>query len=156
MDRTHFLEHRLPPLLVAAGVAACMYAGAHFTPGLSAVFPGRSLLAWALALSGSILAFVGVATFERHKTTVNPFDPGRASRLVETGIYRRTRNPMYVGVTLMLAGYAASLGNPLALILVLLFPAYIQRFQIAPEERALDRLFGEAYAAYKKRVPRWL
>lgn len=155
MTRTHFLDHRLPPLVVAAGVAACMYAGARLTPGLTVAFSGLNLVAWALALLGSILAFVGVATFEKHKTTVNPFDPGRASRLVETGIYRRTRNPMYVGVTLMLAGYAAYLGNPLALILVLLFPAYIQRFQIAPEERALDELFGEAYAAYKTRVPRW-
>ena len=132
-----------------------MYAGARLTPGLTLNVSGLNLVAWALALLGLILAFVGVATFEKHKTTVNPFEPGRASRLVETGIYRRTRNPMYVGVTLMLAGYAAYLGNPAALILVLIFPAYIQRFQIAPEERALDQLFGEAYAAYKTRVPRW-
>ena len=156
MTRTHFLDNRLPPLFVGAGVAACMYAGARLTSAFTSSFSGLNLLAWALALLGAILAFVGVATFERHKTTVNPFKPGRASRLVETGIYRRTRNPMYVGVTLMLAGYATYLGNPLALILLLLFPAYIQRFQIAPEERALDQLFGEAYAAYKSRVPRWL
>jgi protein-S-isoprenylcysteine O-methyltransferase Ste14 len=156
MTRTHFLDHRLPPLVVAACVAACMYVGARLTPGFTAAFPWLNLVAWALALLGWILALVGVATFEKHKTTVNPFEPGRAARLVETGIYRRTRNPMYVGVTLMLAGYAAYLGNPLALILVLLFPTYIQRFQIAPEERALEQLFGEAYAAYKTRVPRWL
>lgn len=156
MTRTHFLEHRLPPLVVAAGVAACMYAGARLTPGITAAFPGLNLVAGGFVLLCSMLALVGVATFERHKTTMNPFAPGRASRLVETGIYRRTRNPMYVGVTSMLMGYAAFLGNPLALILVLLFPAYIQRFQIAPEERALDQLFGDAYAAYKRRVPRWL
>lgn len=66
------------------------------------------------------------------------------------------RNPMYIGVTLVLLGYAAFLAHPLALLVVVVFPAYIQAFQIAPEERALDRLFGEAYARYKEGVPRWL
>lgn len=61
-----------------------------------------------------------------------------------------------VGVTLVLLGYAAFLAHPLALLVVVVFPAYIQAFQIAPEERALDRLFGEAYARYKEGVPRWL
>lgn len=156
MNRSHFLDNRVPPLLVAGVVGVCMDAGARWTPGLAVAWPGMNLAAWGLALLGSTLALVGVATFERHKTTSNPFNPARASSLVETGIYRRTRNPMYVGVTLMLLGYAAYLGHPLALVLVLLFPAYIQRFQIGPEERALDQLFGAPYAAYKTRVPRWL
>lgn len=113
-------------------------------------------MAVALGLLGVVVAAAGVVAFRRHQTTVNPFQPAAASTLVEKGIYRRTRNPMYVGVTLALLGYAAFLSHPMALLLVVLFPAYIQVFQIAPEERALDRLFGEAYARYKERVPRWL
>jgi len=125
-------------------------------PGLRFDFGGSVILAAALALLGLAVAAAGVAAFRRHQTTVNPFQPATASTLVERGIYRRTRNPMYVGVTLALLGYAAFLSHPLALLLVALFPAYIQVFQIAPEERALDRIFGEAYARYKERVPRWL
>lgn len=154
--RTHFLDNRLPPLLVAVGVAVIMRGAPSLAPALHVSWPGRELLAWVLVIVGALVIFAGVATFARHKTTVNPFKPATASSLVGTGIYGRTRNPMYVGVALALLGYAALLSHPLSLIAALLFPAYIHRFQIAPEERALDSVFGEAYDAYKKRVPRWL
>lgn len=154
--RTHFLDNRLPPLLVAVGVAVIMRGAPSLAPALHVSWPGRELLAWVLVIVGALVIFAGVATFARHKTTVNPFKPATASSLVDTGIYGRTRNPMYVGVALALLGYAALLSHPLSLIAALLFPAYIHRFQIAPEERALDSVFGEAYDAYKKRVPRWL
>ena len=154
--RTHFLDNRLPPLLVAVGVAVIMRGAPSLAPALHVSWPGRELLAWVLVIVGALVIFAGVATFARHKTTVNPFKPATASSLVDTGIYGRTRNPMYVGVALVLLGYAAFLSHPLSLIAALLFPAYIHRFQIAPEERALDSVFGEAYEAYKKRVPRWL
>ncbi len=155
MTRSHFLDNRLPPLLVAAVVAALMTSMARLAPLPWLAWPGSIIVALALVLLGVALALAGVFTFERHRTTVNPFKPGAASTLVDTGVYRRTRNPMYVGVTLMLLGYAAYLGHLLALGLVALFPIYIQRFQIRPEERALDGIFGDAYAAYKARVPRW-
>ena len=154
--RTHFLDNRLPPLLVALVVAAIMRGTVALAPALFLHWPGRELVAWVLVVVGALAIFAGLASFTRHKTTVNPFEPATASNLVDTGIYRRTRNPMYVGVAAALFGYAAFLSHPLALFVALLFPAYIHRFQIAPEERALDRVFGEAYEAYKKRVPRWL
>lgn len=152
----HFLENRVPPLIVALAVAAAMRASVALAPQFSVTWPGREILAWALAIAGLLVAFVGVAAFRSRETTVNPLQPATASRLVDTGIYRRTRNPMYVGVSVSLLGYAVFLSHPLALLASALFPAYIQRFQIAPEERALDRLFGDDYANYKKRVPRWL
>jgi protein-S-isoprenylcysteine O-methyltransferase Ste14 len=154
--RRRFLDHRVPPLLVAFVVALGMRAAFFLTPQLQFGWAGSVFVAMALALSGVIVVAAGVVTFRRHQTTLNPFRPADASTLVEAGIYRRTRNPMYVGVTFILLGYAAFLAHPLALLLVALFPAHIQVFQIAPEERALDRLFGEAYARYKERVPRWL
>lgn len=155
-QRTHFLDNRLPPLLVALGVAAIMRGAVALAPALSFDWPGRDLVAWVLVVVGALVIFAGLAWFVRHKTTTNPFKPATASNLVDTGIYGRTRNPMYVGVTIALIGYAAFLSHPLALFSAFLFPAYIRRFQIAPEERALDQVFGEAYEAYKKRVPRWL
>ena len=156
MNRRRFLDHRVPPLLVAVVVALGMRAATFAGPGLRLDWRGSVPLAAALALLGLAVTAAGVVAFRRHQTTVNPFQPATASTLVDRGIYRRTRNPMYVGVTLALLAYAAFLSHPLALLLVVFFPAYIQAFQIAPEERALDRLFGEAYARYKERVPRWL
>jgi protein-S-isoprenylcysteine O-methyltransferase Ste14 len=154
--RVRFLDHRVPPLIVALLVGACMRTAVLATPHLGAPWTGHDLLAWSLAVLGVGVAMAGVFTFRSHQTTTSPFNPSRASTLVETGIYRRTRNPMYVGVTMALIGYAVYLAHPLGLALVAIFPAYMQRFQIPPEERALDQLFGAAYAGYKRRVPRWL
>lgn len=155
-ERTHFLDHRIPPVLLFFVVAACMRGASMIAPALAVDWPGREFVAWALAVAGSLVILAGVASFTLHKTTANPLRPGTASTLVDSGIYARTRNPMYVGLTVALFGYGVFLSHPLALFAVALFPAYIHRFQIAPEERALDRLFGEGYLAYKKRVPRWL
>ncbi len=154
--RVRFLDHRVPPLIVALLVGVAMRTALLATPHLGASWTGRNLAAWSLAALGVSVAMAGVLTFRSHRTTVSPFNPAGASALVETGIYRRTRNPMYVGVTTALIGYAVYLAHPISLVLVAIFPAYMQRFQIPSEERALDQLFGEAYAGYKRRVPRWL
>lgn len=156
MNRRHFLDHRVPPPIVAALCAAAMTGVARLSPGFWFELPFRVPLAWALLAFGFGCAGAGIAAFRHHQTTVNPRKPGDASRLVETGIYRRTRNPMYVGVTLALLGYGVSLTHALAIAMVALFPIYIQRFQIAPEERALATLFGDAFAGYMARVPRWI
>lgn len=156
MPRRHFLENRIPPPIVAAGIAALMTLAARRLPGLALPFAGQVIAGWVITGIGVASAVAGAITFRGHHTTTNPLKPESASTLVEAGIYRRTRNPMYVGVTLVLAGYGVGLGHPVALALTALFPAYIQRFQIGPEERALNQIFGEAYAAYQSRVPRWL
>ena len=85
--------------------------------------------------------------------------PGASSRLritFRSSVYRYTRNPMYVGLLLLLVGWAAFLCAPWALAGPLAFHAYIERFQIVPEERALLSMFGESYGGYKARVRRWL
>jgi protein-S-isoprenylcysteine O-methyltransferase Ste14 len=156
IQRTHFLDNRLPPLLVAIGVAAIMRGAVALAPNLSVPFPGREPVAFVLVLVGALVIAAGLASFTRHKTTVNPFKPATASTLVDSGIYGWTRNPMYLGVVFALLGYAAFLSHPLALLGIGIFPAYMTRFQIGREERALERVFGEAYEAYRKRVPRWL
>jgi protein-S-isoprenylcysteine O-methyltransferase Ste14 len=76
--------------------------------------------------------------------------------LVSTGVYSFTRNPMYLGMALVLLAWAAYLSSAWSLLGPLLFALYITRFQIVPEERVLDRLFGTSFAAYKKCVRRWL
>jgi len=82
--------------------------------------------------------------------------PQSSSVLVVSGVYKLTRNPMYLGFLLVLLGWAVFLSNVLAFLLLQAFIAYMNRFQIEPEERALASLFGQDFADYKSRVRRWL
>ncbi|GAB3104640.1 hypothetical protein GCM10027081_35450 [Cupriavidus yeoncheonensis] len=97
-----------------------------------------------------------MVSFLRAKTTMNPVRPDTASLLVTDGVFRFTRNPMYLSLLLYLLAWAVYLSNWLALLLLPLFVLYINRFQIAPEERMLSSLFDAQYVAYKGKVRRWL
>lgn len=125
-------------------------------PECSFTLPGRTGLTIVLAGAGVCIAALGVGRFVRAKTTVDPLDPQRASTLVTTGIYRLTRNPMYLGLLLVLAAWAVYLAHPLPWVVLPLFILLLNRVQIAPEEAALTQLFGDEYRAYQKRVRRWL
>ena len=152
------LELKIPPPLVAAAVAGCMYAAAVLLPApVLALPPGvRVGMALALAAVGAGFDVAGLLAFRKARTTVNPLTPHRSVAVVSTGVYRFTRNPMYLGLALILLGLAVYLASPWALLGPLVFAAYITRFQIVPEERALQARFGAAYTAYRARVRRWL
>ena len=97
-----------------------------------------------------------MASFRRARTTVNPLKPESASALVISGIYRHTRNPMYLGFAIILLGWCVLLGSAWAVLGVAGFVLYIGRFQIRPEERALRELFGAEFDAFCSRVRRWV
>ena len=105
---------------------------------------------------GACFDVAGLLAFRKAKTTVNPLAPNRSTAVVSTGVYRITRNPMYLGMALILLGLALYLASPWALLGPLVFAAFITRFQIQPEERALTARFGAAYTAYCTQVRRWL
>jgi protein-S-isoprenylcysteine O-methyltransferase Ste14 len=109
-----------------------------------------------LAAIGVAVALSGVLAFRRAQTTVNPLKPETSAALVSTGVYSFTRNPMYLGMVLGLFAWAVYLSSVWSLLGPVVFALYITRFQIIPEERVLDRLFGASFAAYKRRVRRWL
>jgi len=153
---THWLEHRIPPPLVWAAFATAMYGVTHLMPRLTYLLPWRIAVAVAFAAAGVTAALAGVFAFRRKQTTVNPLDPGAASTVVTVGIYRRTRNPMYLGLLLALTGWAVYLSNAAAALLLPAFVAYMNRFQIGPEERALLAKFGPEFATYMSAVRRWI
>lgn len=150
------LELRVPPLIIVPVTALAMWVVALFVPSLG--WPSIVRLAGAIALgaAGMVVAAAGVREFRRAKTTVNPMKPADASRVVRSGIYRYTRNPMYLGLLLLLAGWAVWLANVGAFALLPVFVAYMSRFQIRPEERALAANFGSDFDAYRREVRRWL
>lgn len=149
------LELKVPPPLVALVTGLLMWLAAKLVPPLALPGVARIAVAVVFAGVGVGLAMSGVLTFRRAKTTVNPTTPAAASALVRTGVFRFTRNPMYLGLLLCLVAWAIILSSVLALLIAPLFVVYMNRFQIAPEERALAALFGDSFAAYKRDVRRW-
>ena len=125
-------------------------------PALDFPLPGRGAFA---ALCVAVSLVIGVAAllgFRRARTTVNPLSPEKASALVVSGLYRWTRNPMYLAMLLLLIGWAGLIANWAALAILPLFVIYLNRFQIEPEERALRARFGEEFDNYCRKVRRWL
>ena len=151
-----FLELKIPPPVLALLVAALMWLASQFMEPPRAPLAIRVATALALLVVGQSISVGGMRSFRKAKTTMNPFKPGAASALVSDGVYRFTRNPMYVGLLITLLGWAAFLWQPLALVFLPLFVLYITRFQIKPEERVLSSLFGNEYADYMAKVRRWL
>lgn len=148
------LELKVPPLILLLLSALAMWALA----GLPATPPApvRSISAAALLLSGVAIALAGVLAFRRAQTTVSPTRPDRAGRIVTAGIYRWTRNPMYLGLALVLLAWGLWLEQVLPLLMLPAFIAWLTRWQIVPEERALAARFGDEYRAYCQQVRRWV
>jgi protein-S-isoprenylcysteine O-methyltransferase Ste14 len=152
---THALDTRIPPPVVALIIALLMWNASAWWTVLEVPTWRMPLLLLLLAV-GAAFDLSGLWAFHRARTTVNPMKPGKTSSIVTNGVYRITRNPMYVGMALFLCAGAVMLWSPLALLGPLVFVVYISRFQIEPEERVLRERFGEVYADYCARVRRWL
>lgn len=150
------LELKIPPVLVAALFAALVWLVSELTPGLDITIALRTIFALLLTAAATFIGFAAVATFRKARTTVNPLTPEACSSLVDSGVFSFTRNPMYLALLFILAGWAVFLGNPLSLATTVLFIGYMNRFQIIPEERALEAAFGETFLQYKQQVRRWL
>jgi len=150
------LEVKIPPPAVAAAIAVAMWATSRLAPLLQIPSALRLGTAAAILLVGIGFSAGGVLAFRRARTTLNPTKPEQASSLVRSGIYRVTRNPMYVGLLCVLVAWAVFLSSAWALLGPVVYVLYINRFQIAPEERALARLFGSEFADYRAKVRRWL
>lgn len=150
------LELKIPPVALMLLTGLLMWLTDRAWPNASADLPYSRTLAALLAAAGALVCVSGVARFRRHRTTVMPHRPEAAARLVTDGIYRYTRNPMYVGMLLVLAAWALWLDHPGAALLVPLCGLWLHWFQILPEEQAMVERFGDEYRAYRRSVRRWV
>lgn len=151
----HFLELKVPPPLVCLLFGVGMWGLAKLDLLVALPETVRLVAALSLALVGAGFQLAGIFTFRSAKTTINPLKPETASALVSSGVFRLTRNPMYVGFASLLMAWAVWLSAPSALLGPVAFVLYINRFQIVPEERVLSSLFGTSFAEYKSKVRRW-
>jgi protein-S-isoprenylcysteine O-methyltransferase Ste14 len=147
---------RIPPLALVSAVAVAIALVSVYVPLLRIPVPGHKYAAAALLLIGLMVALVGVFQFRRARTTVNPMSPHKASALVSSGLFRWSRNPMYLGMAVALLGLAAWASSLAGYLLVLAFCWYLTLFQIIPEERALLATFGPEFAQYMAEVRRWV
>ena len=108
------------------------------------------------AISGIVLVVISMLAFRRASTTVDPFHPEETSHLVVDGVFRYSRNPMYVSLLLVLISWAIWLGSIYNVAVLALFVTYITFFQIKPEEEAMRFLFGESYEHYCAKIRRWI
>lgn len=137
-------------------IALAMGGASFLSPPLAVEGRVRFGLVALLVLLGGFVGFSAFRSFRSAETTVNPVHVERASALVSSGVYRFTRNPMYVALTSLLVAWAAYLAAPWSFLGPPVFVLFIARFQILPEERAMTAKFGAAYLEYKSRVRRWL
>ena len=150
------LERLVPPPLLLVATALLMWLVAAFATFARIDIPQRTLVGTALLVAGLLVDLCGVLQFWRAGTTINPIKIEGSSKLVTTGLYRLSRNPMYIGQVLLLIAWAVYLQNVLSMFLIVAFILWIDRFQIVPEERVLEEKFGEAFRAYRRTVRRWL
>ncbi len=150
------LELKIPPPVYALGMAGLMWLLNQYFP-VAQIIPdpwnniGLGIIVLAIALDSSSLFL-----FLKKHTTINPMHPDHTKSLVTEGLYRYTRNPMYVGLLVILTGFAIMLGSITPFFILPLFYWLITTQQILPEERILEEKFGQQYLDYKKRVKRWL
>ncbi|MYM58386.1 hypothetical protein GTG28_04050 [Vibrio sp. OCN044] len=150
------LERKLPPPLVFIILfLAIKFTSEEFNT-LSVNLPFAHIVLIACLVVSVFVGFAGVYEFRKAKTTINPIQVKQASKVVDTGVFSFTRNPMYLSMFVLLFGFAYWQQNILSMLITFTFVFYINRFQILPEEAALEELFGATYVDYKQRVRRWI
>ena len=150
------LALRIPPPLIAIGLILVAWLLSYLWPSLTLSFTGQRFLAIACVAAGFGLDVLSLKHFWSHRTTVNPLKPEATSSLVKSGPYRFSRNPMYLGLLMILIGAVIWFGNPIGVVVTPLFVALINRLQIIPEEVVMQSKFGEEFERYQAEVGRWL
>lgn len=150
------MKLKIPPVLVFGITVLLMWLISEYVPK---VIIGFSTPLWLILLVVSVGVFflvMSLIQFSKSKTTVNPHKPENSSSIVKIGIYRYTRNPMYLGLLVILISCALYFGNSYSFLMIPVFIWYMNTFQIKPEEEMLAKLFGEDYKEYQQKARRWI
>ncbi len=149
-----FLRNKIPPPIVAIVFGFLIY----FSSGVlgEIEIPKKEYFSIFFVILGVLVTFISARSFRLKETTVNPMTPNKTTSLVTDGLFRVSRNPMYLGLSFILISLAIYKGLILGMIFVPIFMFYITVFQIIPEEEAMLELFGDDYREYSNKVRRWI
>ena len=148
------LELKIPPDVVWVLVAGLMWLASLRTPKLDLPSPIRIGLAVVLTVVGIWFMVSARASLEKANTTWRPMSPGQTKSLVSSGVYRASRNPIYLGMLLVMLGFAVALSSLAALSGVVCLRSLHRPLPSQPEERALSSVLGDEYLDYRARVRR--
>jgi protein-S-isoprenylcysteine O-methyltransferase Ste14 len=148
------MKNKIPPPIVTFFFGLCIYFSQEYFPEFNLEF--LTMLSYILYFAGLTVLILAVCLFKKQNTTVNPIKIENASSLVTSGIFEYSRNPMYLGMALILLGLTLMFNVIGGTLFTLLFTIYITKFQIKPEEKVMERLFGEDFLEYKQNVRMWL
>lgn len=149
------MKLKIPPVVIVLIFALIMFLLSEFLPFGYFDFFGRNYLILALLGSAFLLSFLALIHFFRSKTSIDPRDPTKTTKLVTNGLFAYSRNPMYLAMLMVLLAWGIWLGNAFNTLLAAAFVAYMNRFQIIPEEEVLLSIFGKEYKQYCVKTRRW-
>ena len=148
------MKNKIPPPIVTLFFVLCIYFSEEYFPESNLEF--LTILSYIFYFAGLSTLILAVNLFKKQNTTINPIKIENASSLVTSGIFEYSRNPMYLGMALILFGFAIMFNVIGGTLVTFLFTIYITKFQIRPEEEVMERLFGEDFLKYKQKVRMWL
>ncbi len=150
------MKLKIPPVFVVLFFSFLMWFIFKLTQARHIKFEHQKLVSWSFFCVGVFIGVVAVYSFRKARTTVDPSRPNKASNLVTAGVYRYSRNPMYLGMLFILISFAIRIGNLYSFLVLPVYVWYITTYQIKPEEEVLTTLFQDQFMNYKKVVRRWI
>ena len=148
------MNNKIPPPIVALFCGLGIYCSRYLFPTFS--FDYSILISIIFVLTGFFVFLSAIRSFKKHETTVDPLNPEKASSLVTNGVFKYSRNPMYLGVLLILCSISIQFSLIGGLIIIPIFVLFITKYQIIPEEKAMKNLFKKDFQLYKEKTRRWL
>ena len=148
------MKTKIPPPIIALICIVINYLSTYLINPIK--FPNIEIIGGLILLLGVATAVLATLLFKKDKTTVNPINPEETTTLVTNGIFSITRNPMYLGLFLIISSTILFFGSWFGIIILMFFVWYINKFQIIPEEEAMEKLFGGKYSEYRQKVRRWI
>ena len=148
------MKTKIPPPIVALICIFINYLSTYLINPIK--FPNIEIIGGLILLLGVVTAVLATLLFKKDKTTVNPRNPEKTTTLVTNGIFSITRNPMYLGLFFSISSTILFFGSWFGIIILMFFVLYINKFQIIPEEEAMEKLFGGKYSEYRQKVRRWI
>ena len=148
------MKTKIPPPIIALICIVINYLSTYLINPIK--FPNIEIIGGLILLLGVATAVLATLLFKKDQTTVNPRNPEKTTTLVTNGIFSITRNPMYLGLFFSISSTILFFGSWFGIIILMFFVWYINKFQIIPEEEAMEKLFGNKYSEYRQKVRRWI
>ena len=148
------MNNKIPPPIVTLISGLAIYFSRNLFPNHYGLI--LDVFSIFLLICGIIIIRIAFLSFKNYQTTINPLNLTKTSSLVNTGVFKYTRNPMYLGMVFILLSIALKFNLYGGLIIIVIFFSFITKFQIIPEEKAMEKLFGQEFKNYKKKTRRWL